>query len=140
METVISGPPPRGTIPRRQRGGGGVQAEPAGNGNGWDGGIERHADKPHPPKTRRAGTSQLEVEQSDLRIDVIVEDDGVMILAEIPVSDSDGVRVSRRERKVRLATGGGRKAEAELPREVSGKPTRRRLRNGAPEVRYAKGS
>lgn len=41
---------------------------------------------------------------------------------------------------MRLATGGGRKAEAELPREVSGKPTRRRLRNGALEVRYAKGS
>ena len=83
---------------------------------------------------------QLEVEQSDLRIDVIAEDDGVMILAEIPVSDSDGVRVSRRERKVRLATGGGLKAEAELPCEVSGKPTRRRLRNGALEVRYANGS
>ncbi len=55
---MISGPPPRGSIPRRQRGGGGVQAEPAGNGPGWDGGIERHADKPRPPKSRRAGTRE----------------------------------------------------------------------------------
>ena len=56
---MVSGPPPRGSIPRRQRGGGGVQAEPTGNGPGWDGGIEPHADKPHPPKSRRARTSSL---------------------------------------------------------------------------------
>ena len=43
--------------------GGGVQVEPIGNRQrsrvaGWDGGIERHADKPHPPKTRRARTRE----------------------------------------------------------------------------------
>ena len=94
---MISGPPPRGSIPRRwrRRRPGGTDRQ-LGNGPGWNGGIERRRRQAPPAENPARQDKQLEIEQSDLRIDAIAEDDGVMILAEIPVSDSDGVRASRR--------------------------------------------